>query len=151
MVAGLLGYLAVAAFFGVLNVLSGRPVLYTAALLGQAVTGGAADPHTLTIEPAAVLAYNAVHLVIFLAIGSIASMLVFATEKYPSAWALFLLIFVALLMVTAMAFSVLVGPYSAAMPWWALLGSNVLAALAVGAYILRRHPALWATVDREEA
>ncbi len=150
LVAGVLGYLAVAVFFVFVNVLSGRPVFYTAGVLGQALTAGSADVQS-GIESAAVIAYNSVHLIIFLAIGLIVSMLVFATERHPSAWLLFFLVFVALMMVSGITFSVLVEPLSEALPWWTLIVSNLLAAAAMGTYVLKRHPALWATVESQEA
>jgi len=148
LVTGILGYLAVVVFMALINVVSGRSVFYTASVLGQALTGGT-DAAAAT-ESAAVLAYNGVHLVVFLVVGFIASTLVFATERYPSVWPLFFLVFVGLLMVSWITFAVLAAPLSAALPVWAIVVANLLAAGAMGTYLLKRHPMLWATVESQE-
>lgn len=150
LVAGFVGYAAVAVFFGLVNLFAGRPLLYTAALLGQALTGGSAGSEAVVVEAAPVLAYNAVHLLIFLAVGVLISLLVGATERNPNVWTLFFLIFVGLVMVTTMAFAILARPLSARLPWWSLAGANLSAALAMGAYLVYRHPALLADVRAAE-
>lgn len=150
LVAGFIGYLVVAVFFAVVNVLMGRPVLYTAALLGGLLTGTGTDPAAVTVQTGPVLAYNAVHLVVFLTAGLLASALILATERRPNLWVLFFLIFVALFMVSAMAFALLIGRVSAGLPWWSLIGANLAATIAMGAYLVARHPGLPRTVGEAE-
>lgn len=150
LVSGFIGYLTVAAFLGVVNLLGGRPLLHTAAQLGQLLTGGGGEARAVPIEAGPVLAYNAVHLAIFLLIGLAASLLILATERYPNLWLAFFLIFLALVMVTMIAFTVLVEPVSAALPWWSLIGANLAAAVAMGTYLARRHPTLWSVVEELE-
>lgn len=66
LVAGLLGYVAVAAVFIILNVAQGLSPTHTPHVLGEALLGGWMDP----IEPwTAVLAFNGVHLLATLALG----------------------------------------------------------------------------------
>lgn len=150
LVAGLLGYVAVAVLFAALNVLAGRPVLHTAALLGGMLTGADVDPISPAIETGPVLAYNAVHLLVFLAVGLLGSLLVFAAERHTELWELFLLIFVAILMVTGITFGVLIGPAASVLSWWAVIGANAAAAVAMGGYLLYRHPGLPGTIGDAE-
>ena len=150
LLAGFIGYVVVAVFFAAVNVLAGQPLLYTAAVLGRALTGGVADAQAVPIEAASVLAYNAVHLAVFLTIGLVASVLVLATERHPNLWLAFFLILLALLMVTLITFAVLIGPISAALPWWSLIGANLLAAVAMGGYLAIRHPTLWSALESVE-
>jgi hypothetical protein len=147
LVSGFIGYLAVAAFLGVVNVLSSRPLLHTATVLGQLVVGGSADAQGAAIQAAPVLAYNAVHLAIFLVIGLVASLLILATERHPNLWLAYFLIFLTLVMATAITFTVFVGPVVAVLPWWSLIGANLAAAVAMGGYLAWRHPTLWAVVE----
>lgn len=147
LVAGVLGYAVVAVLFAVLNVLSGRHLLHTAALLGGLLTGTEVDPASPAIATGPVLAYNAVHLVVFLAVGTLGSTLLFVTERHTGLWELFLLIFVAALMVSGIVFGILVGPVSAGLAWWAVIVANAAAAVAMGGYLLGRHPGLRGTID----
>jgi hypothetical protein len=66
LVAGLLGYAAVAGVFALLNVVQGLSPLHTPNVLGEALLGGPMDP----VEPmAAVLLFNGVHLLASLLLG----------------------------------------------------------------------------------
>ncbi|MEQ9570370.1 MAG: hypothetical protein RLN75_09290 [Longimicrobiales bacterium] len=66
LVAGILGYVAVAAVFVVLNVSQGLSPAHTPHVLGEALLGGSMDP----VEPwAAVIAFNGVHLLATLLLG----------------------------------------------------------------------------------
>lgn len=149
-VAGILGYLVVATFFAFLNIFMGRPVLHTAALLGGLLTGVPVDPVAPAIETGPVLAYNAVHLLAFVTVGLLAAALVFATERHNELWELFLLIFVAILMVSWITFAVLIGPVSPGLPLWAVLVANAASAAAMGAYLLYRHPGLPEAIGKAE-
>ena len=66
LIAGVLGYVAVAGVFLVLNVVQGVSAVHTPNVLGEALLGGWMDP----VEPmTAVLAFNGVHLVASLLLG----------------------------------------------------------------------------------
>jgi len=78
LVAGLLGYLTVSLTMGAIDLLSGRSVFRTAALLGKPLVGGV--PGTDAITPDAILAYNGVHLLVFLALGFVAAFVVYELE-----------------------------------------------------------------------
>ncbi len=140
--AGLLGYGTVVVLFALINVLAGRSPFYTPAMFGGVLFYGLRDPSALEITPGPILAYNMVHVLAFLALGLAASWLVAKAERYPAARyvVLFVLIFVGAHIYAAMllfAQSLLAGG-----AWWQILVVSVAAALVMGWYLLRLHPAL---------
>ncbi|MFQ5690036.1 MAG: hypothetical protein ACE5HQ_07180 [Gemmatimonadota bacterium] len=140
LVAGFLGYAAIALFYGVVNLASGRSAWYTARLLGQTLVGH--GPEHVVPAAAPVLAFNAVHLVVFLAIGLSAAWLIFEMEHHPQFW--FFLFFAALagFMFSESAFLLLAEPTTAQLPWWSVVSANLAAGLAMGGYLYARHPRL---------
>lgn len=140
--AGLLGYVVVVVVMAVLNVVAGRSAFYTAAMFGSAIFYGLEDPAALQIAPGPVLAYNMLHVLAFLALGLLTSWLVAKAEAYPIARfvILFVLIFVAAHVYGAGVIFAqpLLGPSA----WWELGVGSVAAAVAMGWYLLRLHPAL---------
>lgn len=142
MYAGLLGYGVVVVFMAGLNLVAGRSPFYTAALFGAALFYGLEDPGVLQIGPGPVLAYNMVHLLIFLGFGLFASWLVTKAEEYPVARyvALFTLIFVAAHLYAALV--LFAQPLLAGAAWWQIGAAGLLAAIAMGWYLLWAHPGL---------
>src|SRR5690242_1315124 len=86
-VIGLIGYAAVALFYGTFDFLAARGALYTVNMLGRAVFRGVRDPSILQFpvdfDTGAMLAYNALHLGLALAIGLIVAELVSFAERRP--------------------------------------------------------------------
>ena len=77
LIAGILGYAAVAIVFVILNVSQGLSPVHTADVLGRALLGGAMDP----VGPwGAVLAFNALHLLVSLGLGVVAAALAYRAE-----------------------------------------------------------------------
>ena len=140
-IVGVIGYAVVALFFVIWNILAGRHPLYTAALLGQGIARSPA-PGDAVVAFGPIMAYNALHLIVFLLIGLIAAWLVFATEKVPQFWFVGLLIFITALMVSIAVLVVYSVPISDALPWWSIVAANVVAALLMGAYLVKAHPRL---------
>lgn len=68
--AGILGYASVVALFIVLNLMDGRPLFETPFLLGSALLGDRLDQPGIY---GPILAYNGLHLVVSLALGTVAS------------------------------------------------------------------------------
>jgi hypothetical protein len=97
MIAGVIGYLAVVLFFTIANLAMGRSPFYTAALLGEAVFYGLRDPAEVVVWPGAVLAYNGLHLIVFLFLGMIAAWLAYLSERGPEFWYIGLTIFIFIL------------------------------------------------------
>ncbi len=140
--AGLLGYMVVVVVMAGLNVLAGRSVFHTAALFGSAIFYGLDDPAALQIAPGPVLAYNMLHVLAFLGLGMLVSWLVVEAELHPVAR---YLILVALIFVAAHVYAaglLFAAPLLGPSAWWELGLGSVAAAIAMGWYLLRLHPAL---------
>jgi hypothetical protein len=142
LVAGLIGYVSVAGFFVLLNLLAGRPALYTAGVLGAPLVG--ATPGTISVSAA--IAFNGVHMIASMVMGVIAAFLVYETELHPRAWFAFFFIAVAGFLFTSVVGGVLAVEMAEAAPWWAVVVANLLAAGISIFYLLSRRPWLAATV-----
>ncbi len=143
LVAGVIGYASIAVFYALLNLALGHPVLSTARLLGQGLVSQSLVDST---PLAPVLAFNSVHLVALLIVGTAISWLVYETERHPDLW---LLTFMAGLMALSFAegFMLLVAePAVTVLPWWSVVAANLVAGLTVGGYLLRSHRTLLRTV-----
>jgi hypothetical protein len=139
LVAGMLGASAVAAWFLIVDAVAGRP-LHTPALLG-ALLGGAADP-----EAAATMArlrfaalYTPVHLAAFVLLGLASAALVRQAARMPSMFALLLLLFVAIEVLFSGAVAALEQSGLGGLAWTQVAAGNLVAAVAIGGWLLRRH------------
>jgi hypothetical protein len=143
-VAGLLGAATVALWFLALDVVAGRP-LHTPTLLGTALFRGGqglSSPETVPVSVEMVVLYTWVHALVFCVIGGVAARLLAVAERQPNAGFGVLLLFVVLafgFLVVALIFA---EPILRALTWPAILGGNLLAAVAMGVYFWRRHPDL---------
>jgi hypothetical protein len=133
---GLIGYAVVALFFAVDSVLAGRPPLFTASLLGSALFPA------LRGTEAAAIAYNAVHLLTFVAAGVFMAWLAALAERAPQAWypaALVLLFVGAHVLAVPIWFA---DDVSAALPLRVVAGVTIVAAAAMAAFLWRARPGL---------
>jgi hypothetical protein len=143
LVAGVVGYVTIAVFYALLNVALGSSVWSTARLLGDGLVSQSVAE---SVPLAPVLAFNAVHLIAMLIVGLIVSWLVYETERHPDLW---LLTFMGGLMALFFAegfMLVVAEPAITILPWWSVVGANLVAGLAVGGYLLRSHRALLRTL-----
>jgi hypothetical protein len=146
LVAGMIGYVTVVVFFVVLNLIHGRSVFHTAALLGAHLFYGLETPAELVIAPGPVLAFNGMHALLFLGAGLFMAWLAGLAERIPDGWYL-----VAVLFLIAM-------PHVFGLPiWfsetiqaeislWSAVAASSLAAMAMGGYLLVVHPRLRAAL-----
>jgi hypothetical protein len=143
MYAGLMGYGTVVLVQALTNVVAGLSPFHTAALLGSVLFYGLDDPAALVVAPGPVLAYNMIHLLVFLAFGILASWLVAQAEAYPILRyvVLFTLVFVAFHLYGGML--LLVHPLVGRSAAWRIGVPGVVAAVVMGAYLLWAHPPLW--------
>lgn len=143
-VAGVIGAAVVALWFLVVDSLQGRP-LYTPTVLGTALFRGGAGlgaPEMLPVSMEMVWMFTWVHGLLFVALGGVASWLLFLAERNPSYGFGILLLFVVFqfgFFVVAMLFAASV---LHAIAWPAVLVANLLASAAMAAYFWRRHPTL---------
>ncbi len=141
LVGGLVGYGAVVATFIAYDVVSGRPLFHTAALLGEALLGVPADGGLVAgaVDPGIVLAFNGLHLGAVLLFAYLSGWLVYEAELHPDFWYVSLVMFLAatilgfggVLAVTVM-LGVVLSP-------WLVAVTAVLGALAVAAWLLGGH------------
>ena len=143
---GLIGYVCVAVFYSAFDVLAARGHLYTVDLLGRAVFKGLRDPAILRLpvdrDLGAIVAYNALHLVIALVIGLVVTSLIALAERRPGMASAVLLTLIGGFVVTVVIVSVLTAPMRAVLPTWSIVCANALATLVAGLYLLRRRPRL---------
>lgn len=134
--AGLVGAIAVAIWFLVLDVFHGAP-FSTPSLLGSAVFLG--EP-VETTDPIMVFAYTGMHGLLFLLAGVTLAWMVLQFERNPQFGTVLALLF---LLFEAIVFGLevtvvpqLVGAIGA----WAVLVANLLSAVAMFWFLLRRRP-----------
>ncbi len=144
LVAGLLAYLAVALVFAGADLLLGRAPFATPAAIGGILFYGGA-PALVSAGPVA--AANGVHILLSIALGLVAALVVEETERHPQFfYVTFLLVVFFLIASTA----VLLGIPSAitrAAPWAVILVANLVGLAVAGIYLWRAHPVLRRSLD----
>ncbi len=147
LVVGFIGYVSVALFYSVFDLLASRGQLYTVNLLGKAAFRGLRDPSVLMFaqdyDMRAIFAYNALHLAIALLIGLVVTSLVGIAERTPSRVGLVRIVIIAGFFVTVTIAGALTTPIRPLLPMWSIVAANALAAIVAGSYLLRRRPGLW--------
>jgi hypothetical protein len=141
--AGLVGALAVVAVY-IIHDLTTPDWLYTPTVLGTLLYSGpdaasmvAAD--TTAAEPGVAALYNGVHFAVWIAAGFAASALMKLAERRPGFRVLTLLAFVALI---ACFFALDAEADATGIGTLHLWAGGLAGALAIGAYLLWRHPAV---------
>jgi hypothetical protein len=145
-VVGLIGYAAVALFYSMFDLLAARGTFYTVNLLGRAVFRGLRDPEVLmfpvTLDVAAIVSYNSLHLALALIIGLVVTWLVGYAEEHPSRRFGVVLVIIAGFVVTVLAVGMLTAGMRPLLPWWSIVMANILAVALAGVYLMRRRPGL---------
>jgi hypothetical protein len=139
--SGLIGGSAVAVWFLLYDLTLGQP-FRTPGLLGAAIFSGLRDPADLHVSAAIVVGYTVVHFTAFILFGLLAAFMLAASEREPL---LLLGVFVmfACFEVFFVGFATLVAmSLVEALGWWPIVAGNILAATAMVAFFLARHPAL---------
>jgi hypothetical protein len=140
--AGLIGAVAVAAFFLVVDLARGRPLL-TPTILGIALLDGpsaVARPELIHVSLGIVAFFTTVHFLAFAAVGRIASSLIAIGERYKDAsFGAFLLIVMSLYGFEA-ACSLFASDVVGALGAWEMFAANLLAVIGMTAYFWHRHP-----------
>jgi hypothetical protein len=137
---GIIGGLAVAIWFLILDSIAGRPLM-TPSLLGQVVLMGDSTPDTSNIVFGAILLYTAFHFVVFALIGmGLVALVHWGTENPIVRYAL-LPVFLAFEVLFYGLLEVLSERTGELFPFWAVVMANTLAAISMGLYLWIRHPA----------
>lgn len=147
-VVGLIGFAAVALFYTALDVLAGQGWFFTLNLMGQVLFRGVRDPAVLQLpmplDLGAMMAYNALHLLVSLAVGLFVAWLVDLVEESPHRGYAALGILLVGYVATVAAVALFARDVAPLLPLWSVVTVNTLAALGGGTYLWRVHPDLWA-------
>jgi hypothetical protein len=146
--AGLIGAMAIAAWFAILDAVSGHllatPVMLGTSL-GSLVLQGAA-PSTA----GAFLGYTIFHFGLFAIIGIAFSFVVNGAERVPSAFIGFAMLFVAF-EVGWVGWTMVLAEGFGQLTWLQVFLANLIASVAMGFYMWRQHPTLPRRVTQELA
>jgi protein-S-isoprenylcysteine O-methyltransferase Ste14 len=116
-------------------------------VLGRAVFRGLRDPSVLQfpvdIDRGAILAYNALHLTVAMAIGFVVAVLIVFGEQNAPQRRLVRFMIGAGYVVTVAMVGLLTAPMRDLLPWWSIIVANAMAVVWAGAYLLAKHPGLW--------
>ncbi|HUR94888.1 MAG TPA: hypothetical protein VMY76_09920 [Gemmatimonadales bacterium] len=137
---GLIGGMAVAVWFLLLDSLAGHP-FQTPSLLGQTVLLGDRAPETGQIAFGAILIYTAFHFIVFALVGmGLVALVHWAIENPVVRYAL-LPVFLVFEVMFYGFLSIFSERTHELFPFWAVVSANTLAAVCMAAYLWRRHPA----------
>jgi hypothetical protein len=136
---GIIGGLAVAVWFLILDTVAGHP-FQTPSLLGQVVLFGDSRPDTTHLIFGAILVYTAFHFAVFALIGmGLVALVHWAVRDSVVRYALLPVFLVFEVMFYGL-LEVLSERTNTLFPFWAVVGANTLAAGCMGAYLWIRHP-----------
>src|SRR5215211_8917045 len=138
-IAGFLGATAVAVWFFVVDMIGGRP-LFTPNVLGEGLLSVfGRSPESSAIN---VLSYTIFHYAAFTLVGIIAVILVHAGERLPSVLAGAMILFVAIELGFYGLVALLHETTLGNLAWYQILAGNIVAAVVMGTYLWRSHPAM---------
>lgn len=140
-IAGLIGASAVAAWFFVVDLVAGRP-FFTPAMLGDALFWGVRDPANVKIAFPTIVGYSMFHVLAFVFVGMVTAVLAFAVEKFPPTLFIVVVAFAVFEFGFYLLVATLARPLLGALAWWSVAIGNAIAALGMGYYLWRAHPAL---------
>jgi hypothetical protein len=140
--AGLLGAAAVAIWFLVYDTAAGVP-LRTPALLGAALFQGLREPSAVQITLPLVLQYTVVHGAAFVAFGIAAAGLLTLADRDPRLLFGLVMLFCCFEVSFAALLTILAEWLLEAIPWWTILGGNLLAAIVMLGFFFREHRVTW--------
>ena len=140
--AGIIGATAIAVWFFVVDLIAGQP-FFTPTTLGRAVFSVLGTVPETESPIVHVLAYTAFHYAVFIALGIVAAAMVRLAGDEPSVLLGFVILFVSF----EVGFYAFVAVLSQVTPlgqlaWWQVMIGNLIAAAAMGFFLLRRHPVL---------
>jgi hypothetical protein len=147
-ITGLIGAGTVALFFLLLDSAEGRPFT-TPSVLGQVILFRETAPVVAVPVWEAVVAYSALHVAAFLVFGMLVTWLVFLADRSRLARFGLLMLLVAFEAFFTGLMAMLAEGTAGLFPLWKVLAANTLAVVAMGAWLLPRHPALLRGLARE--
>jgi hypothetical protein len=141
LVTGVVGAAAVALWFFLIDVTTTTPFA-TPAALGSAVLLGAANAGEVQVRLGVILAYSFLHLGAFFAVGITFAWLVHRAKETSGFWLRGAAVFFLLEALFFGTVTIMSGWVLDELGWPVVLIANGLAVVAMGGWILRRHPEL---------
>jgi len=142
LIAGMIGYVCTTIFFMLASALAGHSPFHMAALLGGALFYGLHDASQVVVWPGVVLAYNGVHLLVFLGLGMIAAWFAALAERGPEFWYIAITLYILVLFHVYGIVQILSESFRASIPVWVSFGGTFVASIAMAAYLLWARPKL---------
>lgn len=139
LVVALIGAAVVALWFLALDIFRGR-LFFTPAALGSAIFLGARGEGQVEISAMTVLGYTVLHVAAFLAVGWIAVRIFRARAEEPRAVLGAALLFITMEVFVIGVLAILASWLLDALSLWSVALGTLLAALAMGLYLLRQYP-----------
>jgi hypothetical protein len=138
-IAGLLGYAAVVVVVAAMDLVRGRSPFHTAAVLGSWLFYGLEAASRSSIEPGPVLAYNGVHLLVSLAVGTVAALLVLESGLFRGFWYFALMILIAAVMYPLVVLGGIAVEWGQMLDWTTVLVGTAAWLAAMTTYFWRCH------------
>jgi hypothetical protein len=145
---GMIGALAVALWFLVLDALAGRPLQTPALLGGVLLHGSQTAAETVAIAPLPIAAYTAFHFVVFIGVGLVLSYLTTLFERFPIMFFVLLVLFLSLQLGFFVLDLALGAQLMGRLKAWTVVVANLLAAGGMAFYLWKRHPSVLRGVNR---
>ena len=142
LIAGTIGYVCTTIFFMLASALAGQSPFHLAALLGGALFYGLHDASQVVVWPGVVLAYNGVHLLVFLVLGMIAAWFAALAERGPEFWYIAITLYILVLFHVYGIVQILSESFRASIPVWVSFGGTFVASIAMAGYLLWARPKL---------
>lgn len=139
-IGGFIGYGLISLYFAALNVLVGKPAWYTVEALGNGLFGNG--------NPGQMIAFNGLHLAIFLALGVVAAFMIQEIELHPAFWYVVFFASVAGFIVGYVFLTLVTDALADLSPFSVAFG-NAVAGVGMGAYLFWRHPQMARAVHDE--
>jgi hypothetical protein len=147
-IAGVIGATAIAVWFGIIDIVAGRP-LNTPSILGAGLISILGKPPMM---PDTVLfhvfIYTIFHYAAFIVVGIILVSIVHESQRTPAVLAGVLIAFVAFELGAIGITTLFSESRLRGMAWYQIFLANLVAAGAMGVYMWRRHPSLRRDFDR---
>jgi hypothetical protein len=142
----MIGAIAVALWFLILDVAHGQP-LRTPALLGAVLLGRGNPIAEVVIDPVAIAAYTAFHFVAFTLVGVGLAYLMSVFERFPIIFFVLLVLFVCLQVGIFALDAVLGSRMIGRLQPWSVIVANLLASSGMAFYQWKRHPSAMRKID----
>lgn len=146
--AGIIGATAIAVWFAVIDIVSGKP-LHTPSILGAGLISVLGKPPMMPDTVAFhVFIYTIFHYLVFAIVGIIIAQIVHQAERTPAVLAGFLIAFVAFELGAIGITTLFTETALGGMAWYQIFLANLLAAGLMFWFMYRRHPSLKSDLDR---